>query len=124
VPAYTREKLVITKGKETPRRANFNKANKSCLDGLVIDLEYAKRKILGIKCTNLSTYPKNVTPAILAQKLIVAVIPSDILVNGGAGLAARFLKSTAHIKDPKARISEINRLMIAHYQGIVARNPY
>ena len=53
----------------------------------------------------------------------MAVISSDILVNGGAGLAARFLKSTAHIEEPIAKVSEINRLITAHYQSIVVRNP-
>jgi hypothetical protein len=54
---------------------------------------------------------------------VVAVIAFDISVNGGAGLARRFLKNTAHIEKPKARATEINRLMTVYYQGIVARNP-
>ncbi len=54
---------------------------------------------------------------------VVAVIAFDISVNGGSGLAQRFLKQTAHISDQKARASEINRLMISHYRGIVVRDP-
>jgi hypothetical protein len=54
---------------------------------------------------------------------VVAVISFDISVNGGSGLAKGFLQQTAHIQDPKKRASEINRLMIAHYRGIVARRP-
>jgi hypothetical protein len=54
---------------------------------------------------------------------IVAVIAFDISVNGGSGLANGFLRDTTHIKEPKARAKEINRLMEAHYRGIVARRP-
>jgi hypothetical protein len=54
---------------------------------------------------------------------VVSIISFDISVNGGAGLAMGFLKQTQHIEDPKARAKEINRLMEAHYRGIVARRP-
>lgn len=54
---------------------------------------------------------------------LAIIVSFDISVNGGAGLVRRFLKATAHIEDSKVRASEINRLMEAHYRGIVARNP-
>ena len=48
---------------------------------------------------------------------IVAVISFNILVNRVPRLAARFLKSTAHIEEPIAKVSEINRLIISPLPG-------
>ena len=79
----------------------------------------------GFKAIATKIYKHYYFDPIKADELpeVVAVIAFDISVNGGVGLSQRFLKSTAHIENPKARASEINRLMEAHYRDIVRRRP-
>lgn len=79
----------------------------------------------GFKAVATKIYKHYYFDPIKADELpeVVAVIAFDVSVNGGVGLANRFLRQTAHVQDPKKRASEINRLMEAHYRGIVARNP-